>query len=220
MKNLRCFPFLILLLFFSFHLTAATPVRNVLFIGDSMTGWMGERLQAYGADNGFEVATITWDGATIAKLAGSGRLPQFMAKYKPDMVVLNIGMNDMWMKNPEQRVGADLDKILGAVSGTPFLWIGPIEWPGREYGTVFNKWLKERVEATPGGHYFDASGVKVPRQSAKNPHPTRPGIQTLVDAVVEWLPATDLPLQRVQKPTGKPFQRGKVYIYRRNKEAL
>ena len=54
-------------------------VKNVLFIGDSQTGWMGERLTAYGVENGFEVATITWDGATPQKYANSGKLPSLIA---------------------------------------------------------------------------------------------------------------------------------------------
>ena len=33
-------------------------IDKVLFIGDSMTGWMAERLNAYGQKNGFSVATI------------------------------------------------------------------------------------------------------------------------------------------------------------------
>ncbi len=49
-------------------------VKNVLIIGDSMTGWMAERLNAYGQINGFDVATIVWDGSTISKWADSPNL--------------------------------------------------------------------------------------------------------------------------------------------------
>ena len=40
------------------HDAGKDGVRNVLFIGDSMTGWLSERLNAYGRLNGFDVSTI------------------------------------------------------------------------------------------------------------------------------------------------------------------
>ena len=53
--------------------SASRHVGKVLFIGDSMTGWLSERLEAYGAENGFEVTTVTWDGSTPQKWAKTGK---------------------------------------------------------------------------------------------------------------------------------------------------
>ena len=38
----------------------AEGIKNVLFIGDSMTGWMADRLNAYGEKNGFKVSSVVW----------------------------------------------------------------------------------------------------------------------------------------------------------------
>ena len=48
--------------------------KKILFIGDSMTGWLAERLESYGKQNGFEVSTVVWDGSTIKKWGSTPRL--------------------------------------------------------------------------------------------------------------------------------------------------
>ena len=64
----------------------STCINKVLFIGDSMTGWMAERLNAYGDINGFEVATVIWDGSTIQKWAKSSKLPDIIEETAPDAI--------------------------------------------------------------------------------------------------------------------------------------
>lgn len=196
------------------------PIKKVLFFGDSQTGWMGERFTAYGVENGFEVATITWDGATPQKYANSGKLPSMVAKYKPDVIFINLGMNELLERNPQANLSASMAKIKRAVGNIPLVWIGPLSWPGIGKGETLVNWLKSSVESMPTGHFYYASNEVIPRRSKSNPHPTREGAALLMDHVVEWLPSTGINFPSLRKPTGPQMKRGTTFIYRRLNQSL
>ncbi|MDE7403068.1 MAG: hypothetical protein K2M87_06625, partial [Muribaculaceae bacterium] len=108
-------------------------VHKVLFIGDSMTGWLSERLNAYGKQNGFEVATVVWDGSTIRKWGNSPRLTSIIEKQAPDAIFVSLGMNELFETNPS-RLAPQLAAIKGAAGKVPIIWVGPPSWPGRGNG--------------------------------------------------------------------------------------
>lgn len=193
-------------------------IKKVLFIGDSMTGWMAERLNAYGQKNGFEVATIVWDGSTIKKWASSPRLASVIEAQHPDAVFISLGMNELFEANPDKALGPALSKIKEALGDTPFLWIGPPSWPGHNKGEVLNNWLARQLGQ---GHFFRSFSLKLPRQSSRNPHPTRIGICQWIDAVMKWVPEnTELEFPATEAPASGTMSRGKTFIYKRMKEAL
>lgn len=199
---------------------SSKPVKKVLFIGDSQTGWMGERLTAYGVQNGFEVATVTWDGATPQKYANSAKLPSLVSAHKPDVIFVNLGMNELLERNPQKNLGPSMEKIKAAFGDTPFVWIGPLSWPGKGKGETLVNWLRKNVESAPGGHFYNASDEAIPRQSKTNPHPTRDGAALLVDHIVAWLPTTGINFKSLDKPKGEQMKRGKTFIYRRMGQSL
>ncbi|MCM1437222.1 MAG: GDSL-type esterase/lipase family protein [Prevotella sp.] len=198
---------------------AGEPVKKVLFIGDSMTGWMAERLNAYGAKNGFEVATYTWDGSTIKKWANSPRFKQIVEQQNPDAVFVCLGMNDMFQTNPQAAFGASVQKIKQTVGNADLLWIGPPSWPGKNLGEPFNKWMSQ----TLGDEFYRSFDLTLPRQSKSNPHPTKDGIIKWMDEIVEWIPThTNIKFPGLIKPTStdKQMLRGKIFVYKRMKETL
>ncbi|MDE6768641.1 MAG: hypothetical protein K2J78_02825 [Muribaculaceae bacterium] len=193
------------------------PVKKVLFIGDSMTGWMAERLNAYGDENDFEVATIVWDGSTLSKWAETPNLQEIIEEQTPDAIIVSLGMNEMFESNPERFKG-ELDTIVSAFGQTPFLWIGPPSWPGHSEGQVFNDWLAENLGE---GNYFSSLNLDLPRQSKSNPHPTRQGIEEWIDQVVEWMPENShINLPAVNLPEDGKMTRGETFIYKRMNEKL
>ena len=198
---------------------AGGSVERVLFIGDSMTGWLAERFEAYGERNGFSASTVVWDGSTLTKWVNSNKIPQFIDTYKPDVVFICLGMNDMLATDPERRMAAPLAKLKSQLGPTPFVWIGPPTWPGRSNGAGFNEWMEKNIRGN--GHYFRSQEEKLARQSAKNPHPTRAACARWMDAVVKWLPTTSLPFPRdMSTPPPSEMKKGKNYIYRRMKQPL
>lgn len=94
--------------------TDARPVaKKILFIGDSMTGWLAERLGAYGKENGFEVATVIWDGSTIKKWGTSPKLTSLIATHQPDALFVSLGMNDLFETNPAAKYKSAMEAIKG-----------------------------------------------------------------------------------------------------------
>lgn len=182
-----------------------------------MTGWMGERLNEYGRENGFEVATVVWDGSTISKWAASPNVAKIIADEKPDAILVCLGMNEMFERNPESRLKASTEKLLAQFGETPFLWIGPPSWPGHPEAKEFNEWLENEVGPE---HYFVSSGLDLPRQSKSNPHPTRKGIEIWVDEIAETLPGSVLNVDTSEKPLPGKISRGNTFIYKRMKEKL
>lgn len=198
---------------------AKNPVKRVLFIGDSMTGWMGERFGAYGDKNGFSVSTYTWDGSTIKKWAGTPRLKTIVAEQNPDVVFVCLGMNDMFQRNPEQAFGTYLTQIRHAIGNREIVWVGPPSWPGKNMGNQFNDWMRQQL----GHSYFDSSELTLPRQSKSNPHPTREGIIRWVDEIIDWLGENpEFSFPGLDKPAAgeRQMSRGKTFVYKRMKESL
>lgn len=200
---------------------AEKPVAKKLFVfGDSMTGWMAERLQAYGEKNGFEVSTLIWDGATIKKYGNnSEKLKKYISSNDPDAVIVCLGMNEMASPNPEVQLGGSLSKIKSAAGNVPILWVGPCAWPGKpQWGPALDSWLKK---AMGDGHYYSSQKLTLPRQSNTNPHPTREGMNTWTDHIVDWIESGDaaIALPGYSAPA-KAFSRPKNYTYLKMKSPL
>ncbi len=194
------------------------PVKKVLFIGDSMTGWLSERLNAYGEENGFEVATVVWDGSTITKWGNSSKLSAIVNEQDPDAVFISLGMNELFEPRPAQKLKTAVDHIKEAAGTRPILWVGPPSWPGHDKGKVLNDWLESELDEDS---FFRSSDLKLPRQSAKNPHPTRAGMVEWMDSIVTWMPGhAAVVLPGISKPEGVKMSRGKSFVYKRMKETL
>lgn len=194
------------------------PVKKVLFIGDSMTGWLSERLNAYGEENGFEVSTVVWDGSTITKWGNSSKLSTIVNEQDPDALLISLGMNELFELRPEQKLKTAVENIKSAAGTRPILWVGPPSWPGHEEGKVLNDWLESELGEDS---FFRSSDLNLQRQSAKNPHPTRAGMVEWMDSVVTWIPDhAAIVLPGISKPEGGKMSRGKSFVYKRMKETL
>lgn len=221
MRNSRLILLLIGLMFFGGAWAQKPVVKKIFIFGDSMTGWMADRLEAYGQKNGFQVEALTWDGATIKKYANnSAALSRYIKKANPDAVFVCLGMNEMGTRDPERTVGASYTKLMKAIGDIPVIWIGPCTWPSKpaNYGSGLNKWLQKKLGAS---HYYDSMKLKLARQSSTNPHPTRAGINTWITDVVKWIEAGNAAIQLsgYSAPT-KDYVRPKAFTYRRMKAVI
>lgn len=196
----------------------STGIRNVLFIGDSMTGWLAERLNAYGDLNGFNVATVVWDGSTIQKWAKTPGLSTLIEQISPDAILICLGMNELFEPNPESKLSNSIDKLKNAFGEIPYLWIGPPSWPGHTEGGTLNNWLEEKLGEK---NFFKSFDLDLSRQSKSNPHPSKKGIEEWMDLVVEWIPDnSNLVFRSLVPPEKGVLSRGKPFIYKRMKEPL
>lgn len=195
------------------------PVKKILFIGDSMTGWLSEALNSYGRENGFEVSTIVWDGSTIAKWGNSSKLGKIIQEDDPDAVFISLGMNELFEANPSARLSAPLENIKKAVGSRALVWVGPPSWPGHNKGEILNNWLATELGENS---FFRSFDLNLPRQGSNNPHPTREGMIKWVDELMKWAPEhsnVNFP-EKISKPAKEKMSRGKSFIYKRMKESL
>lgn len=193
-------------------------VKKLLIIGDSMTGWMAERFNEYGNLNGFNVATVVWDGSTVAKWANSGKLEKIVGDADPDAVMVCLGMNEMFEANPESRMTKPVSDIIKAIGKRKLLWVGPPSWPGHPDAGNFNDWMAEELGES---RYFRSDSIPIPRQSNSNPHPSRAGMEVWVDNIAEWIPDhSDLKFNSLEKPAKGKISRPQEFIYRKMKESL
>lgn len=98
---------------------AATP-KTVLVLGDSLSaahnipveaGWvhlLGDRLS--NMETGWSVVNASISGET--SLSGRNRLPALLAKYKPSVVVLELGANDGLRGLPLDALRANLTAMI------------------------------------------------------------------------------------------------------------
>jgi lysophospholipase L1-like esterase len=192
-----------------------TPVKKVLFIGDSMTGWLSERMGAFGNENDFKVATVVWDGSTIKKWANTSNLKNIISKQAPDVVFISLGMNELFERNPDSQILPYIKKLLNAIGDKPYVWIGPPTWPGKNQATI-SDWLKNNVN-----NYFESNKLSLSRQSKSNPHPTKAACAQWMDSVVKWLPiGTDINLNGLKTPATGAMKRGETFIYKKMTETL
>ena len=127
-------------------------------------------------------------------------------------------MNELFEQNPEQKLKGAVENIRSATGGRPILWVGPPSWPGHDKGKKLNDWLEDELG---GESFFRSYELELPRQSAKNPHPTRAGMVQWMDSVVNWMPEhSAVVLPGINKPEGDKMSRGKDFIYKRMKENL
>lgn len=195
---------------------SGSEVKKALVIGDSMAGWLGERLNAYGKENGFEVGTIVWDGATIQKYASSKNIEGIISAQNPDVIFICLGMNNLAEQNPSKHT-ADIEAIKKAAGGRPIVWVGPPSWPGKTQWTALNTWLADQFGSK---NFFNTFPHSLPRQSATNPHPTKQGMMKWGDLIMEWLPSTGLNFPGYDKPSESQMVRGKFFLYKKMKESL
>ena len=182
-----------------------------------MTGWLAEALNGYGKQNGFDVATVVWDGSTIQKWGKSPRLTQIIEQQDPDAVFVSLGMNELFDTKPEHLKGS-LNDIVKAVGDRHLLWVGPPSWNGKTQGGILNKWLDEQLG---GDVFFRSFDLKLPRQSASNVHPSRQGMIDWVDAIIDWIPEhASFGLPGYDKPAAQKMVRPRTFIYKRMKETL
>lgn len=129
---------------------AATPVRTVLVMGDSLSagyglaasqGWVSLTAQRVAQSRpGWRVVNASISGETTA--GGAARIDGEIKRNKPAVVVIELGANDGLRGLPLAQSRANLDRMIRAAkaSGAKVLLIGMRMPPnlGREYTQGFS----------------------------------------------------------------------------------
>lgn len=159
--------------------TDSTP-QSIFIFGDSMTMHLAQRLAVYGKQNGHTVNAVNWDSSNTKTWAECDTIEYFMDKFKPTMVFIALGANEVYLKKPEVRL-PQIRKIIEKIGNVPFVWIGPPSL--KEDGG-----LNDLLEKTLGKRsFFRSSSLELARKR-DHVHPTRDASAQWIDSVMHWLP--------------------------------
>jgi hypothetical protein len=167
------------------------PGTVVLHIGDSfaLAGFakaIKPHLKALGVR--YEVRAETSSYTTT----WSGKMERLVADMQPDLVIINLGANEVANVDPPTHAPA-VRRIVAAHGGRPCVWVSPPSWR-KDTGIT----AVIRQNSAPC-RYFDSDkliGQPIPRQS-DHIHPTDQGGAVWAEAFWGWL-------QDQRAPAGDP----------------
>ena len=152
--------------------------KTVLLVGDSMAEgvgpWLQKKVEAVGGRfvNGQERSS------TIVFWQGAGKLREKLALYRPDVVFIALGSNEIFMSNPEARAPL-VRQMVEEIGARPAYWIGPPSWkPDKGLVRVIEENFQD-------GHFYNSNSLVVPR-APDGKHPTAQGYKTWTDLVWDW----------------------------------
>lgn len=174
--------------------------QTFLIFGDSMTPNLARRLADYAGANGHTaVHSVNWDSSTCITWAESDKIEHFIAEYQPTFIIVCLGSNESFLRNPSDRKEI-VARIISKFNGLPFVWIGPPKFGQQDaYNDMFQEMLPK--------HYFRSDHLELER-GKDNIHPIQSGSNKWMDAVMAWIPSTPHPF-RAAKP-GPDTQRAKI----------
>jgi acyl-CoA thioesterase-1 len=144
--------------------------KTVLHVGDSMVGgnWgltraLDQRFSAEGARfiRDFKVSE------SIVSYDHSPKLKSLIEKHRPDIVIITLGTNDVFVPYPASMVG-NVQNIVKRVGSRECYWMGPPTW---KPDTGIVQVLKDNVAPCK---FFDGAGLKLQR-GGDGIHPTDRG---------------------------------------------
>ncbi len=144
--------------------------KTVLHVGDSMVGGnlgltraLEQRFTAEGAKfvHDYKVSE------SIVSYDHSPKLKSLMEKNRPDIVIITLGTNDVFVPYPASLAG-NVRNIVKRVGATECYWMGPPTW---KPDTGIVQVLKDNVAPCK---FFDSSNLKLQR-GGDGIHPTDRG---------------------------------------------
>jgi len=154
--------------------------QRILLFGDSMLEGIGRRMEQYAAENNHELLYVIWYASTTQVWAEHiDTLKHFMKKFQPTYIVVSLGSNELFIKNPSKR-SSYVKTIVQEIGDIPHVWIGPPNW---KKGTGINKVIEDNVEA----HRFFHSERLKHKRGSDSIHPTFSSARKWTDSIAYWM---------------------------------
>jgi hypothetical protein len=175
---------------------------TVLHLGDSFAGALGialrKELENHGVKNALHFKTASF----IPNWAAHPKIPLWLLRYKPDLVLITLGANELSIQDPGQRAGA-IRRMIKVLEGRPCVWIVPPLW-AEENGLT-----RVIAENCSPCRVMDTNALiaHMPRER-DGVHPTMQARQDWAKLVVAWLAAErvgdpELPWRLRKAPGGE-----------------
>jgi hypothetical protein len=152
--------------------------KTVLLTGDSMSEGIGWTMKPKVEAAGGRLVVQPWYSSTTVGWQAEGRMRQYIDEYKPDIVFVALGSNEIFTGDMPTRAQAVRD-ITAAIGNRPAYWIGPPSWKP-DHGIV-----RTIEENFPAGRFYNSNDLRVPRRK-DGAHPTNEGYATWTDLIWNW----------------------------------
>lgn len=159
--------------------------RTVLQVGDSTVGFLGglqKSLDRRFTEHHVHFYSRSWTSASLVSVDESHDLEDMLARFDPDLVIMNLGMNNVSWPHPEVlmgRVPSIVTKL--TANGRACVWIGPPSWK-EDRGVLVPLLAKEVAPCA----FFDSRDLELERQT-DDIHPTDLGGEVWGEAVWHFL---------------------------------
>ena len=165
------------------------PDSRVLVVGDSLAVGLSPSLKALAKEQGVQIESLALSGTRIDQWAGSRKLEEKLAAFRPTLVLVSLGTNDEYLQ--PQTGGAvvgrqrpHLDALLSKIeaSGAEVAWIGPPQLPKPQSNGV----VAMLQDVIPRSHYFFSEQLEIPR-GPDGLHPNVRGYAGWAGTIWHWL---------------------------------
>ena len=168
-------------------LPAPPPPKVVLHLGDSMVGGYGgvtKALEAHFKSLGSKFVRDWQESVSILTFDHETKLQELIAKHSPDLIILTLGANDVFVPYPSSLAGSvrSLARKMSA-GGRACFWMAPPIWK-KDTGIV--EVIKQNAAPCK---VFDASHLSIAR-AGDGIHPTNAGGATWADAFCAFYEGT------------------------------
>ncbi len=156
----------------------------MLEIGDSFAGALGIDLDRLFKDAGVRGVLRYRTSTYIPTWASDKDLDGYLYRYRPDLVMITLGANELLIPDPSERIRT-IHRLVARLGGRPCVWVGPPLWKGAR-GALLDV---IRSNCAPCA-YLD-SNVLVPDlpRTRDHIHPSMGARKTWARAVLDWLAA-------------------------------
>jgi hypothetical protein len=178
--------------------------EKILLVGDSQLEAMRNPFYNYVTINKHTLAaTVLWYGSSSKQWANTDTLNYYIKKYNPTMVVLVLGLNELFVNDFDQR-RKNLQKIKNQLTkaGINHYWIGPAAWK-KDLGIT-------GIMQEEWGNKFYPSHKLVLGRAKDNRHPSNDAAWVWMSAVAKETTKSGVlnlpvPISKKEKPKNSPF---------------
>ena len=158
----------------------STKQFKIALIGDSQAGGLIRFLNNYCQENNYRFSfAVVWYSASIFNYAYADTVQKILNKFKPDFLLVSLGLNELWARDLERRKSAAI-KFLKKIEHIPYCFIGPANY-------MEDKGINDVYANCVGdGKFFLSKDLNLPK-GGDGRHPSTEGYKIWMDTIAKWM---------------------------------